>query len=194
MIHNILRDYKLVLASESPRRKQIMEFVGLTPLVFPSKVDEPPMSGAPYKQAIFHAKNKLNAVRHLFDEKTLIIAADTVVYLDDRVLGKPSSNAEIREHLLHLSGRSHFVYTGVCLGLGERTISDYQRTVVLFKDLTEKEIEEYIQTGEPKDKAGSYGIQGYGSQFITSLKGCYFNVMGFPLNLFYQMLEQMING
>lgn len=193
MIHSILRDRKIILASESPRRKQILELVGLTPLVVPSMVEEPSLTGLPYKQAISHSLNKLHAVRPLFSEDSLVIAADTIVYINDQVLGKPVNAFQIREHLQLLSSNTHSVYTGVSISFRNNIISDYQRTKVRFKELTSSEIEEYIKTGEPKDKAGSYGIQGYGAQFIEAINGCYFNVMGFPVQLFYEMISRFSN-
>lgn len=188
MIHNILTNDKLVLASESPRRKLLLESLGLKPLIIPANVAEPLSTERAHKQAVRHARNKAMAVRAYLDDFATIIAADTLVVVDNQILGKPGSAEEAASFLRMLSGRSHSVYTGLCVIRGSELKTAYERSRVLFKELTENEISEYIKTGEPFDKAGAYGIQGYGSQFIRSIQGCYFNVMGFPINLFYRLL------
>ncbi len=188
MIHNILTNDKLVLASESPRRKLLLESLGLKPLIIPANVAEPLSTERAHKQAVRHARNKAMAVRAYLDDFATIIAADTLVVVDNQILGKPGSAEEAASFLRMLSGRSHSVYTGLCVIRGSEQKTAYERSRVLFKALTENEISEYIKTGEPFDKAGAYGIQGYGSQFIRSIQGCYFNVMGFPINLFYRLL------
>jgi septum formation protein len=188
MIHNILSNDKLVLASESPRRKLLLESLGLRPLIVPAKIAEPLTKERAHRQAIRHACNKAMAVRAYLDEDATIVAADTLVILDDLILGKPGSAPEAAAYLRLLSGRSHSVYTGLCVIRHGEQHTAYERSRVLFKELSEQEIADYIQTGEPFDKAGAYGIQGFGAQFIRSIQGCYFNVMGFPINLFYSML------
>lgn len=191
MIDKILRGKKVVLASASPRRKSLLEMLGLSPLVVPANVHEPISNEQPYIQVMKHAKNKAQKVAALLDEKSLVIGADTIVVVDKLILGKPSSAEEARRYLRLLSGRSHKVYTGICLCWRKQCICAYERSQVEFTMLTDTEIENYIATNEPLDKAGAYGIQGFGSQFIRSIRGCYFNVMGFPINLFYGMLQDM---
>ncbi|HNX36757.1 MAG TPA: Maf family protein [Candidatus Cloacimonadota bacterium] len=191
MIHNILKNNRIVLASQSPRRKQLLEMIGLRPLIVPARIEEPMLDTPPYKQVMTHAENKATAIKDLFDNDTMIIGSDTLVFVDGKILGKPMDSNEIETHLNLLSGKTHAVYTGICILWKNNIIKDYQRTQVRFKTLTDKEIESYIKTKEPNDKAGSYGIQGYGSQFIESIRGCYFNVMGFPINLFYDMIRRL---
>ena len=111
----------------------------------------------------------------------------------NEILGKPVDRFEAAEYLSRLSGNSHYVYTGVSIQYKHNSFSDYSRSKVDFKPLTAIEIEEYLETGEPFDKAGAYGIQGFGSQFIKRISGCYFNVMGFPVFLFYDLLQRCLN-
>lgn len=191
MIHKILNKHKVVLASESPRRKQLLEMMGLKPLVIPANIAEPITNERPYKQAINHARNKANKVAAAFSPDTIVVGSDTIVVLDQHILGKPADAKQAVDYLKLLSGKDHYVYTAICIMWNNRCISDYERTKVSFCTLSEQEIEEYVKTGEPFDKAGAYGIQGYGAQFIKEVRGCYFNVMGFPLQLFYRSLKEM---
>ena len=138
-----------------------------------------------------HARNKALHVANNMDSDSLIIGADTIVVLDGIVLGKPSDARQAREYLALLSGKTHAVYTGLCLCRSKRCVTDYERSMVEFAPLSEAEIQAYVETGEPMDKAGAYGIQGFGSQFIRRINGCYFNVMGFPIHLFYRMLKDI---
>lgn len=182
------------MASHSPRRRQILEMLGLKPLVIPSSIEEPDTGEKPYTQVMRHARNKANAVSASLSSDTLIIGADTSVVMDGLILGKPKDTRQAAEYLRSLSGRSHAVYSGVCLILGYESICRYERSIVQFKPLSDEEIKHYIDTREPMDKAGAYGIQGYGSQFVNYIRGCYFNVMGFPVNLFYNMLEELLSN
>ena len=193
MIHNILKDKKVVLASESPRRKILLEMLGLKPLVIPARIDEPLTDLLAYKQAMLHARAKTEAVSKFIDDDALVIGSDTIVCVDHQNLGKPSGKEQAAAYLRMLSGRSHSVYTGVSLRYHNRVLTDYERSTVTFNPLSEAEIAAYIQTKEPFDKAGAYGIQGFGAQFIHKIQGCYFNVMGFPVNLFYKMLGELIH-
>ena len=120
----------------------------------------------------------------------MVIAADTIVYFDNMIFGKPKDRGEAGEYLKRLSGQTHHVYTGVAVCMRKKMLLDHAVSTVTFKQLTEEEITDYIQTEEPLDKAGGYGIQGYGAQFIERIEGCYFNVMGFPVNLFYKMVAE----
>lgn len=193
MIHNILKDKKVLLASASPRRKLIFDLLGIRALVFPTHVDEPISREAPYVQACKHAINKVAAIASKIDEDTIIIGADTVVSLDGMILGKPGSMDQAKEFLTLLSGKTHSVYTGICIKHQQVTLSGYAKSRVTFIDLSEQEINDYLTTKEPFDKSGAYGVQGYGSQFITRINGCYFNVMGFPVNLFYNLLKELFH-
>jgi septum formation protein len=194
MIHILLKDKKVVLASNSPRRKLLLEMLGLHPLVIPANVHEPVTDDPPYRQAMNHARNKALAIAGRMDADCVVVAADTIVVLDRQILGKPRGRAQAREYLNLLSGRIHKVYTGICVSHKGAQLCAYERSSVRFAPLSEAEIEEYVSGKEPMDKAGAYGIQGFGSQFVTEVRGCYFNVMGFPINLFYNLLKQMFKS
>lgn len=191
MIHNILRNIKVVLASASPRRKQIFELLGINALTVPANVSEPITDDKPYKQVKLHALNKALAIAKLMDPATLVVGSDTIVAIDDMVLGKPVNRKQAIEHLQRLSGRTHNVYTAICIIYNNRQLVDYARTSVTFATLSDQDISAYLDTKEPFDKAGAYGVQGYGSQFIEKINGCYFNVMGFPVRLFHDMINEM---
>jgi septum formation protein len=194
MIHELLKDKKLVLASSSPRRKEIFHMLGLNPLIMPSAIHEPLDERPPWLIVKNHAQLKALSVAINFDDKSVIVAADTLVYVDKQILGKPESPGEAKHFLTMLSGKSHIVYTAVCILHGNKQAISFARSMVKFKSLSINEIASYINTGEPFDKAGGYGIQGYGCQFVESMHGCYFNVMGFPVNLFYKMIYDMLVG
>ncbi|MFO8144174.1 MAG: Maf family protein [Candidatus Syntrophosphaera sp.] len=194
MIHTILQDKKVVLASASPRRKTLFTMLGLKPLIIPADIHEPITREAPYVQVMRHAKNKALKVASRLDTESIVIGADTMVMLDKEILGKPESNDQAAQFLRLLSGKTHKVYTGICVCWRNQCETRYERSLVRFAPLSDNEIEEYIQTGEPMDKAGAYGIQGHGSQFIQRIQGCYFNVMGFPIRLFYKMIKEMLQG
>ncbi len=182
------------MASASPRRKSLLSMLGLNPLVFPADVDESLNRKRPHLQAMRNAKNKALHVANHMDADSLIIGADTIVVLDGQILGKPSGPAQAKQYLAQLSGQTHAVYTGLCLCRSKQCVSGYERSLVEFAPLSETEIQAYVETGEPMDKAGAYGIQGFGSQFIKRINGCYFNVMGFPIHLFYNMLKDIFEG
>lgn len=192
MIHNLLENTKVVLASASPRRKDLISMMGVKPLVVPSHVDEPDTGEAPRVQALRHARNKALAVAASLDPECLVVGADTVVVLDSHLLGKPASAEQARQYLRLLAGRSHQVYTGICVVHRGRHLQAWEKSTVSFANLSEAEIDSYVRTHEPMDKAGAYGIQGFGAQFITGIKGCYFNVMGFPLHRFYQLCLELL--
>ena len=192
MIHNLLKDKQVILASASPRRKEIFKLIEVKALQIPSHIDEDIVYDNPIKLVKFHAENKAKEIRKKVDNDYLIVAADTIVYQNNEVLFKPRNIHQAADFLTQLSGTNHYVYTGVAIAYKNNLISDYEKTRVEFNPLSAREIEEYIKTKEPMDKAGAYGIQGYGSQFIKRVSGCYFNVMGFPVTLFYNMLKRII--
>ena len=192
MIHRFLENTNVVLASGSDRRRFLLQMMGIKPLVLPSSYAETPNGLPPARQVIAHASAKAHAVQPDVAPDCLIIGADTIVVVDKTILGKPRNPAEAKEFLRLLSGRNHWVYTGICLLYKDHVATGYRRTRVTFDSLTDSDIEEYVATEEPMDKAGAYGIQGFGAQFITDIKGCYFNVMGFPLNLFYQLCREVM--
>ena len=168
-----------------------MKMMGVQALVVPSCAEEPDTGEAPRVQALRHARSKAMAVAAKVDPHCLVVGADTVVVLDQHLLGKPDSPERARQYLRLLSGRSHQVYTGICLVYQGRKLQAWEKSSVSFKALSEEEIQRYVETQEPMDKAGAYGIQGFGAQFITGIKGCYFNVMGFPIHRFYQLCQEL---
>jgi len=183
----------LVLASGSPRRRQVLEQLGVAFRVVPAPegvetpwdcVESPPA----FAERL--ARAKAAAVSAACPE-AIVLAADTIVDLDGVVLEKPRDAAHAREMLARLAGRAHVVHTGaavVCAGGG--TVSGLESTAVRFRALDAALIESYVATGEPLDKAGAYGIQGYGAALVESVQGCYFNVLGFPVNRVLELLEQ----
>ena len=181
---------EIILASASPRRKELLEKLDLEFSVCPADIDE---SLLPDEDAGMYplrtAVQKAMAVAKTA-ENAIIIAADTVVVLDDRILGKPKDEKEAKEMLQRLSGREHIVITGIGVvdTVSGRTLSATEQTIVYFHPLRDEEIDAYIATGECMDKAGSYGIQGKGSLLVRKIDGDYFNVMGLPLSRLYRLL------
>ena len=181
---------KLYLASSSPRRKEILENLGLKVEVIKPLWETRVISEDPSEMVELTALEKARSVMGWVDEG-VIVAADTIVLTSDgEVLRKPKNNNEARDHLRKLSGRWHTVYTGVALlKLPERLErTAHASTRVKFKTLSDREIDCYIKSGEPLDKAGSYGIQGIASIFIERIEGDYYTVVGLPINLLYEML------
>lgn len=177
---------RIILASGSPRRSELLKTIGLDFDVIPDDTPEnADMSMPPEEVVMYLAGFKGNNVQRKLEgiENALVISADTVVVLDGKIIGKPKTRKEAFEMLTSLSGRSHRVYTGVCVCdvSSGKTESFFECTEVFFKTLTPEEIEAYIKTGEPMDKAGAYGIQEYGAAFVEGIHGDYFNVVGLPV-------------
>jgi len=187
---------EIILASESPRRIELIKLLGIPYTVIPSEVDEGRLllSGTPQEQAVNAACAKAEAVAAIHRD-SWILGADTIVYIDGEILGKPRDKADARRMLGLLSGKAHEVTTGLCLirpastGYGS-VYTGYDKTAVWMMDLTKERVDWYIETGEPMDKAGAYGIQGYGASHIPRVEGCYFNVMGLPLYRLARLLEE----
>jgi septum formation protein len=188
---------KIILASKSPRRRELLSLMGFTDfLILPAEGEEAPLSGNP-GQAVEHialskARESLKHYRKTGGgDDALVIAADTLVYLDGAPLGKPAGEEEAAAMLRRLSGKTHFVYTGVALlyGGGEKTF--FEETAVTFREMREEEIDGYIKSGEPMDKAGAYGAQGLGALFIRRMEGDFFNVVGLPLCRLAQEMKQL---
>ncbi len=174
---------QLILASQSPRRRHLLEQAGLSCAVILSTIDEDSFrltEPAEYVKTLAKAKAMDVAGRH---PDSWVIGADTIVTIGQTILGKPSDPADAREMLIKLSGQSHFVYTGYAIANQERStcVCEAIKTVVTFKDLSDDEIDWYIQTGEPFDKAGSYAIQGMGTFLVRRINGSYTNVVGLPV-------------
>ena len=183
---------EFILASGSPRRRQLLEQIGIRSFaVRPTDADESLPAGiAPGAAVELLSVRKGEVARATADPDALILAADTVVALDGAILGKPHSREEAVSMLTILSGRTHQVYTGVTLLRGEAEHTEHEVTSVTFRPLTAAEIDAYVSSGEPMDKAGAYGIQGLGALLVERLEGDYFNVMGLPLLRLSRMLGQ----
>lgn len=180
---------RLVLASGSPRRRQILESLGLAFDVRPPDVDETLGPGEEATAAVRRlAEEKAAAVDAAPDE--LVLAADTIVVLDGELLGKPADPREAAAMLARLAGRSHLVITGIALRTAAPVLSDAARTRVTFRALERREIEAYVATGEPLDKAGAYGIQGFGSALVERIDGDFYNVMGLPVPALLDLLRR----
>ena len=180
----------IILASKSPRRRELLEKLGLSFTVMTEDVDETMDPARALEDEIQRvSERKARAVQNLADPEDLIISADTVVCVDGRRLGKPSDEDEARAMLRLLSGRAHTVVSGLCLLQGPRCETGAVTTTLHFRSLSDREIDAYIATGEPMDKAGAYGIQGLASIFVDKLDGDYYNVMGLPLCTLAAMLR-----
>lgn len=172
----------VVLASASPRRKELLTLAGIEYKVKVSGCDEAVPFGTPADEAVkILSHRKAYAVLGLCEKGDVVIAADTVVAVDGDILGKPADEDEAYTMLSRLSGRRHTVYTGVTITDGERDSCFSESTEVVFYELTDAEKKKYIATGEPFDKAGGYGIQGRGCVLVEKIDGDYFNVMGLPV-------------
>ena len=173
---------KIILASQSPRRRELLERMGITDFeVIPAQGEEIAARGlTPGRLVEELSRNKCAEVAASHPED-LIIAADTVVAVNSRVLGKPRNEEDAARMLNALSGRLHTVYTGVTVALGGKTATEHEVTSVRFRALTQADIVRYIATGEPMDKAGAYGIQGRGCVLVEGISGDYYNVMGLPV-------------
>jgi septum formation protein len=179
----------LILASRSPRRQEILQRAGIPFLVRPAEVDETPRRGEEacgYVERL--AREKAEAVEA--GPGDVVLGADTVVVVDNEILGKPADAPDAARMLRLLSGREHIVMTGICLLSDGNAIEDVEKTTVRFLPLSDRDIEEYIATGEPLDKAGAYAIQGFASKFIDRVEGCCFNVVGLPIARVYRHLTR----
>lgn len=189
-----LKGYKVILASNSPRRKELLGGLGISfeVKVMPD-VDESYPGGLSAEEIPMHiAKGKADAYRPLMQADELVITADTIVWLDGVVMGKPKDEAEACDMLRHLSGRTHQVVTGVCITTINRQRVFAAVTDVTFDNLTEDEIHHYVKHYRPFDKAGAYGIQEWiGHVGVCSIEGSYFNVVGLPVQRLYQELKRL---
>jgi len=178
---------RVILASASPRRRELLTLVGITHEVLPANIDESYLPGeTPHQHAERLARGKASAI-DVSDAVT--IGSDTIVVVDGDVLGKPRDRAHAAEMLRRLSGRSHVVLTGVAVRWRGELASCVEEVGVTFRPLSDDEIERYIDTGEPMDKAGAYGIQGFGATIVERVDGDYFAVMGLALNLLVRLMR-----
>lgn len=182
---------QLILASQSPRRKALMELFPMPVQIRVADIDESMDPAKPPFEEV--ARVSLAKARAISREKTdVVVAADTIVVCQGQVLGKPADPEQAKQMLRLLSGRSHQVMTGLCVLQGERQRVVTEVTEVFFRPLTEQEIEDYVRSGEPMDKAGAYGIQGKGALFVPQIVGDYYNVMGLPVCRLGQILREMV--
>ncbi len=187
---------KIILASSSPRRKEILNRYNLNPIIYESKIEEKQIKGElPEQVAMSLAFEKSSLVSNNFNNNEIIIGADTIVVLEDMILGKPEDEKDAFRILSLLNGKEHRVITGVSIIRANTNIKiiDYETTTVRFRHLSEEQIMRYILTGEPMDKAGAYGIQGYGQILVEKIDGCYSNVVGLPLGKLDYLLNKFFN-
>lgn len=183
---------QIILASKSPRRAVLLQQMGIPFEVISGEISEEScILLDPVQRVVALSKLKAEAVVHDIVEG-LIIAADTIVYINREILGKPKDNHEAREMLQKLSGKTHEVFTGfTLLQVRGKQLSDVERTTVTFRTLESWEIDDYVESGGPLDKAGGYGIQDRSGLFVDRIEGCFYNVVGFPLTKFYEGLKQL---
>lgn len=182
---------EVILASQSPRRRDLLDLIGITHVVRPADIDEsilPDEAPIPHCERLARSKAATLAVR---SPDAVVIAADTIVVLDGEILGKPADVGEARATLARLSGRTHTVHTAMAVALGGETVSAVESVQVTFRPLTADEIAAYVATGEPMDKAGAYGIQGFGATIVERIDGDYFSVMGLGLRRLVALLAEL---
>lgn len=185
-----MKNKNIVLASASPRRREIMQRAGYEFVIKTADVDESIEHGVPACEAVkILAEKKADAVLNLMPD-SVVVGADTVVAVDGKILGKPKDKEDAFKMLRMLSGRTHTVYTGVAVLSSDKRVSFFDETEVEFYSLSDEEIFRYISTGEPMDKAGAYGIQEKGSILVRGINGDFFNVMGLPIARLYRELEE----
>ena len=186
-----LAGLKVVLASGSPRRHELLKLIGVDHEVAPADLDESQLPGEKpdaHAERLARAKSAAIAAGRA---DSLVVGADTIVVVDQHILGKPRDVSDAARMLRMLSNRSHVVMTAVAVTLGGRTLSLVEKVTVIFRELTEDEIARYIATGEPMDKAGAYGIQGYGATIVRRIEGDYFAVMGLSLVRLVDLMTQL---
>lgn len=192
-------DVPLILASKSPRRKKLLEQLGLSFQVIPSDFAEENHSinylPEDYVQKL--SLEKALDVAHKIKNSSIVIGADTIVLLNGKIINKPLDDKDAKKILKKLSNKTHTVLTGLSFVKvpEQKFITTYQKTLVSFRKLDEDEIDAYIKSGSPLDKAGAYGIQDdFGALFVSHIQGCYYNIVGLPLELFYQTLKEFIKS
>ena len=180
----------IILASASPRRKEILELADLDFDIMPSDAEEITAKTAPNEVVMELASIKAKDIYKKSEKQSMIVGADTVVAYQGQILGKPTDEADAKRMLTMLSGQTHEVYTGVCVIEDGKTKTFYEETKVTFYEISDEQVDHYIKTGEPMDKAGSYGIQGKAAVFIKGIEGDYYNVVGFPIARFLQEITK----
>lgn len=179
----------ILLASGSPRRRELLAMAGIPFEVYPTDADESFAPGMPPHEVVLAlARRKAQAAAALFPQRT-VLAADTIVTIDGEILGKPADFDDACRMISMLSGRTHEVFTGVCVHTPLRTVCEYDRTLVEFYRLTQQEIRDYASTEEPYDKAGAYAVQGRGALLVRGIQGDYYGVMGLPISRVHRILR-----
>jgi septum formation protein len=184
---------RIVLASSSPRRRELLALIGIPHSVSPAELDETVLPGetpAPHAERLARAKAAAVAER-LDGDPAVVIGADTIVVVDGDILGKPGDQAAAAGMLRRLAGRSHTVFTAVAVAREQQLVSGVESVDVTFRPLSDEDIARYIATGEPMDKAGAYGIQGYGATIVDRIVGDYFAVMGLALGRLVRLLREV---
>lgn len=195
MVRNILKDYCVILASQSARRQYLLKELGIDFEILPDhETDEIYPAGLSKEEIpVYLAEKKAQSVMPDIPEKTLLITADTIVWFKNKVVDKPGNRTEALSILHELSGSMHEVITGVCISMSHKRHSFYCSTLVWFADLSDDEINDYVETYRPYDKAGAYGIQEWiGYVGIEKIEGSYFNVMGLPVQKLYKELKRIL--
>jgi len=188
---------RLLLASASPRRRELLRNAGFEFEVQPSRIVEEIQRGErPEDFARRAAREKAMQIAASSPRGSFVLGADTVVVIDGETLGKPSNREDATRMLRLLSGRTHQVHTGICLVRAPTEIEalEHETTLVTFRELDEEEIRGYVESGEPLDKAGAYAIQGLASKFVTRISGCYSNVVGLPMARLYEILKPLMKA
>lgn len=184
---------KVILASASPRRWELLQQIGIEPIVCPADFDEGDGAASQADEIVLaNALGKCRAVAKLKGTELPVIGADTVVVIDNVILGKPKNPEAACAMLRQLSGRVHEVLTGIAVKYKAKEVAEVVHTKVYFRKLSEAEIETYVATGEPLDKAGAYGIQGRGAVLVEKIDGCYNNVVGLPISRMNAILNEIL--
>ena len=189
-----LNERNIILASKSPRRKELLENIGLKFSVRPADIEEVHGGITDFGDIVIDlAEQKADAIKDKMFHDRIIVASDTIVVINEKILNKPADYEDAFKMLKSLSGNIHSVFTSLYVydGYEKKEIKEYTETKVEFYPLTDEQINDYLDTHEPFDKAGAYGIQGYGSKFINKIDGCFFSVMGFPIPLFSQKMYEL---
>jgi septum formation protein len=191
----------LILASASPRRRELLTQTGLKFTVAAANLNEdllPNEAAAAYVQRLAEEKAQaiwsMHCSSHTLDDPLMVLGADTCVVCDGHILGKPVNSADARRMLELLSGRTHAVLTGLAVVAGKKIVRDVEVTQVTFNQLSDSEIAGYIASGEPLDKAGAYAIQGFAARWIPRIEGCYFNVVGLPIARTIALLAETLSA
>ncbi len=187
-----MSETSFILASSSPRRKELLKLIGIEPTIIKPETDESREPGESVDEFLKRVtiEKGVEVYRDDFFANP-VISSDTIVLCEGRLIGKPVDSGQAREFLELLSGNTHEVWTGVAVKYRGRTEYDVARTKVDFSPISSSELEFYLENENYVDKAGAYAIQGLASVFVNKIDGCYFNVMGFPINLFYNLLKRM---